>query len=508
MKALLIYPEMPDTFYAMKHFMRIVGKKAAYPPLGLLTVASMLPADWDKKVVDLNAKTLSDEAIAWADLVFVSAMNVQEQSVRDIIQQCKRLNKKIVAGGPLFTHEYERFDQIDHFVLNEAEITLQPFLDDLANEKPQRIYQSDKFSDITKTPLPSYHLIDFKDYLYAIVQFSRGCPFLCDFCDVTALFGRVARTKTSDQIIGELELIRKDPNIQMVLFADDNLIGNKRVLKYDLLPALIEWRKKVQPEFYFATQLTINLVNDNELMNLMIDAGFRHIFIGIETPDEKSLEASSKGQNLKRDLIENINLIHEKGFIISGGFIVGFDEDRDDIFDRQIQFIQESGIPLPIVNILKAPPGTELYERIKKENRLSKPFAFLEGETNIVPVMDLEKLYRGFLHVTEEIYTPSGSYDRIIQFFKKYKYPKTQISVKTPFNAELFAMVFRIVYLLGIKDESRGKFWKLIFWAFRNDIKLVDKSVFYAIMMYQMKESHKTLKQHVERELQVLGKAV
>ena len=490
MRILLLYPEMPDTFYAMKHFMEVVNKKAAYPPLGLLTVASLLPKSWEKKLVDLNVSCLQDSDLQWADYVFLSAMNVQEMSVREIMVRCKRVGTKIVAGGSLFTHEYQRFPGIDHFVLNEAEITLLPFLKDLEKGYPKHLYQSAEFADVAASPLPSFELVDMSKYLYAIVQYSRGCPYMCDFCDVTALFGRRPRTKTPDQIVAELEEINKNKDMQLILFADDNLIGNKRILKDELLPALIEWRRKNNPQFFFATQLTVNLADDEQLMQLMIDAGFRHIFIGIETPSAESLKVSHKNQNLKRDMMDNINLIHQKGFIISAGFIVGFDSDDESIFERQVQFIQQSGIPLPIVNILKAPPGTDLYKRIKMENRLSKPFAFAEGDTNIIPVMGETQLYKGFLHVIDNIYWPEKSYQRIIQFFQQYKFPQTSVPIRTIYRWEHFKMLGIVLYKLGIKDSNRKYFWKLMLWCFTHNRKLLDKSVFYGIMIYQMYQTY------------------
>lgn len=495
MRILLVYPEMPDTFYAMKHFMKVVNKKAAYPPLGLLTVASMLPEQWEKKLVDLNVAPLKEEDILWADYVFLSAMNVQEESAGEVIKKCNEAGVKVVAGGTLFTHEHYRFPGVDYFVLNEAEITLPLFLEDLEKNELKPIYKSDAFADVTSTPLPSLELIDKKQYLYDIVQYSRGCPYMCDFCDVTALLGRRPRTKTPEQIIAELDAINKDGNTQLVLFADDNLIGNKRVLKAELLPALIEWRKKVQPAFYFATQLTVNLADDEELMQMLIDAGFRHIFIGIETPSEESLKVSHKTQNLKKNLLHTIHLLHSKGFIISGGFIVGFDTDDATIFQRQIQFIQESGIPLPIVNILKAPPGTDLYKRMKLEQRLSKPFAFTEGDTNLIPVMDPVVLYKGFIEVIDHIYTPAGSYQRLVNFFETYSFPKNTLKIKERLTFNQVRMALLIMYRLGIADSNRKYFWKLILWSLRKNRKMLDKAFFYSIMIYQMHETYKTILQ-------------
>lgn len=504
MNVLLIYPEMPDTFYAMKHFNKAIGRKAAYPPLGLLTIAPLLPHTWHKRLLDLNLKPLTNKELEWADYVLLSAMNVQEQSVRDIIANCNSMNVPVIAGGPLFTHEYSRFDGVAHFVLNEAEITLPLFLEDLENGQAKQIYQSDEYADISTSPLPDFSLADMDEYLYSIVQYSRGCPYMCDFCDVTALFGRKPRTKTSQQIINELEWLEKFSDVKLVLFADDNLIGNKRILKGDLLPALIKWRKAHNPSFFFATQLTINLADDEELMTLLIDAGFRHIFIGIETPDEDGLKQSRKNQNLKRNQLENITKLHQAGFIISAGFIVGFDTDTPSIFDQQVDFIQKSGIPLPIVNILKAPPGTELFDRMVKEERISKPFAFAEGDTNIYPIMDESVLYDGFISLTERIYEPQKSYERLIRFLETYKAPKTEVKVPESYNWSDLMIIIRVVFLLGIKSANRKYFWKLITWAFRNNKKHLDKAFFYGVMIHQMNQTNLFIKGQVNEQILAL----
>lgn len=503
MNILLVYPEMPDTLYAMKHFLKIIDKKAAYPPLGLLTVASMLPEHWNKRLADLNVGPLLRKDLEWADYVFLSAMNVQEHSVREIVRTCKEMKLPIVAGGSLFTHEYERFPEIDHFVLNEAEITLPLFLAELEAGIPGRLYKSKGFANVEETPLPSFELVNMKDYLYSIVQYSRGCPYMCDFCDVTALYGRKPRTKSVKQMLAELDTIRAQKNISFVLFADDNLIGNKKILKSELLPALIEWREKYKPSFFFATQLTINLADDPELMQLLLDAGFRHIFVGIETPDEESLLHSGKKQNLRRSMMDNINALHSSGFIISAGFIVGFDTDKASAFENQVRFIQDSGIPFPIVNLLKAPPGTELYDRIRNEGRLSKPFAFLEGDTNIIPVMPLQELQKGFRHLIEHIYLPEHSYKRIRTFLNIYKFPKTRIKVPEVFDKEVLMMALRVIYKLGVADRNRRYFWKLLFHTVRQNRKFADKALFYGIMMYQMHGTCENLIAYI-REQQAL----
>lgn len=486
---------MPDTFYAMKHLVRLTGKKSVYPPLGLLTVASLLPPDWMKKLVDLNAACLKREDLEWADFVFISAMNVQEESVNEIIALCREAGVRTVAGGPLFTHEHERFPGVDHFVLNEAEITLPLFLEDLRRGELKPVYRTYGFAEITSSPLPSYKLVKTGDYLYSILQYSRGCPRKCDFCDVTALFGRQPRIKSTAQVLDELDYINNQGNVRSVLFADDNLIGNKRVLKQELLPALIDWRRRNRPPFMFATQLTIDLADDDELMALMLEAGFRQIFIGIETPDEGTLKESGKVQNLKRDQLADIQKLHRAGFYVAGGFIIGFDTDTPLIFQQQAAFIQQSGIPLPIVNLLKAPYGTELYKRLEREGRLKGRFAFSEGDTNIIPLMDEKVLYNGFLELMDNIYLPKKSYQRLIVFFSTYQYPHTQIRTPMKIGFHDLLLVFRAIYVVGIRDPNRKYFWNLLVRVARRNYKYLDMGLFYGMMMYQMHQTSLHIRQ-------------
>ncbi len=506
MKCLLVYPEMPDTFYALKHFVKVAGKKAAFPPLGLLTVAGLLPASWELKLVDLNVEPLTDRQLSWADLVLLSAMNVQEESVREVLGKCDQHAAKVIAGGPLFTHEYERFPSVDYFVLNEAEITLPRFIEDLEAGAPKRIYKSPEFADVTASPLPVYSLVDMNNYAYAIVQYSRGCPYLCDFCDVTALFGRKPRTKTPEQIIAELELIRKHSKGNLVLFADDNLIGNKRILKKELLPALIDWQKKQKYGFYFATQLTINVVDDEELMDLLVDAGFRSVFVGIETPEEAGLKGSHKTQNLKRDLLNTIHRIHQRGFTIYGGFIVGFDTDTEETFSSITTFIQESGIPMPIVNVLKAPPGTELFERMKREGRLVKDFAFEEGDTNIQPVMDEKMLIHGFIDVVNGIYTAENSYKRFKTYLENHRYTGSKTRIRSQFGWQEIVQALKLLYFLGITDKNRKFFWKMLYLTYFRHRKSADTAVILSLLSVQMAATAQHLREQAVVNLAELQK--
>ncbi len=488
MNILLIYPEMPGTIGKFGNMIKLTGRKSAFPPIGLLTVASLLPKEWNKKVVDLNTDPLTSDDLHWADYAFVSSMNVQAKSAKEVIKICNNENLPVVAGGPLFTHEHEKFPGVAHFVLNEAEITLPLFLEDLKNGEPKSIYKTNQFADVHTTPSPMWELVDVNKYLYSVIQYSRGCPYLCDFCDVTALFGRIPRTKTPEQIIKELDILISSGKNEMIFFADDNLIGNKKLLKKELLPALIEWRGKNRYAPAFATQLTINLADDPEMMQLLLDAGFRHILIGIESIDESSLIQMRKKQNTKRNLLENIKFLHEKGFIVIGTFIVGLDTDKSDVFQNVINFIQESGIVLVVINILKAPPGTELYDRMVRENRLLEDFEFDEDRTNIIPVMDAEVLHNGYKKVLKEVYSPQNVYNRITTYYSTKKHFNVKYSIKRKISLKDLYHSVRIILRLGIFNDDKKYFWKAVFRTVNDNPGYLDLTILYLLLMYQYKK--------------------
>lgn len=462
MNALLIYPEFPDTFWSFKHALAFVGKRAALPPLGLLTVAAMLPQEWPVRLVDMNVRGLTDKDLAWADCAFISAMVVQRESARRLIARCKAAGLRVVAGGPLFTSEHERFEEVDHFILNEAELTLPPFLSDLARGCPQHVYASAEFADLTQTPAPLWRLLDLKRYASMSVQFSRGCPFNCDFCNVTALLGHRVRIKTSSQIIAELNGLYALGWRRNIFFVDDNFIGNKPFVKTDLLPALTGWRRgKVGNTFF--TEASINLADDAPLMEQMAEAGFTGVFIGIETPDENSLAECNKIQNGHRDLVEDVKRIQRAGLQVQGGFIVGFDHDRPSIFQRQIDFIQRSGIVTAMVGLLQAPAGTKLYARMEKEGRLCADYSGdnVDGTTNIVPAMSIEKLREGYRRILDTIYAPAPYYRRIRTFLREYRAPR----VRDHFQVEHVLALLRAFYRLGIVSRERFHFWALMIWT-------------------------------------------
>jgi len=365
MKILLVYPQYPDTFWSFKHALKFAAKKAAFPPLGLLTVAAMLPAEWEKRLVDMNVNRLTDADICWADYVFISAMAVQRDSAGEVITRCRQLGTKMVAGGPLFTMEPRDFDEIDHLVLGEGEVTVPRFLDDLAKGKAEHIYESSEKPELSRTPVPMWSLINMKHYSSMSLQYSRGCPFNCEFCDIVLLNGHRPRTKGRSQILAELDALYAGGWRGGVFIVDDNFIGNRKKLKTETLPAIIEWRQGKRYPFVLSTEASINLADDEELMNLMVEAGFNTVFVGIETPNEASLMECNKFQNQNRDLVASVKKIQNYGMEVQGGFIVGFDSDPLSIFRNQINFIQKSGIVTAMVGLLNAPPGTRLYQRLK-----------------------------------------------------------------------------------------------------------------------------------------------
>jgi radical SAM superfamily enzyme YgiQ (UPF0313 family) len=493
MNILLVYPKYPDTYWSFKHALKFVSKKAVNVPLGVITVASLLPDNWNKKFTDLNVSHLKDKDIEWADFVFISAMSVQLASVNNIIARCKNMKKKIVAGGPLFTEEYEKFPDIDHMVLNEAEITLPQFIKDLKYGKPQHIYQSDLFADISETPIPDYSLLKLKKYASAGIQYSRGCPFDCEFCDITALFGQRVRTKTSAQIISELNNILKAGWKGSVFFVDDNFIGNKRKLKSDLLPAIISWMKLNNYPFTFITEASINLSDDKELMQLMVKAGFDKIFVGIETPEESCLAECNKKQNNKRDLIKCVNTIQESGMEVTAGFIVGFDNDPSNIFQRQVDFIQRSGIITAMVGLLNAPKLSKLYKRLNNEGRIINAFTGdnTNYSMNFIPVMDKEELLKGYQKIVHDIYSSKSYYERVLLFLKQYNPPLLK-KRKINFN-ELIA-VFKSVLHIGILKKNRRYYWKLLFWSLFNKPETFPLAVTYSIYGYHFRKVFKGIR--------------
>jgi radical SAM superfamily enzyme YgiQ (UPF0313 family) len=487
MKILHVYPSYPDTFWSFKYALRFISKRAAFPPLGLLTVAALLPKDWDQRLVDLNTATLRDKDILWADYVFISAMSVQRDSVLNVLERCKALGRKVVAGGPLFTSSHDEFEGVDHFILNEAEITLPPFLNDLSTGKAQNFYSTEAWADVTTTPVPLWSLVDLKYYSTMNLQYSRGCPYDCEFCDITVLYGRVPRTKTKEQVLAELDSLLARGWRSDVFFVDDNFIGNKAKLKKEILPAIIDWMKENKHPFALSTEVSVNLADDEELMSLMVRAGFDAVFVGIESPNEESLVECKKIPNKNRDLLASVRKIQRFGLRVNGGFIVGFDNDPAAIFQRVVDFIQESGIITAMVGLLNAPRGTRLYQRLSSEGRLLDLFS---GDNtnmtmNFIPRMNKEALMEGYMTILKSIYTPKQYYARVKQFLKEYN--PTQARVFR-FQMNYVNAFFKSIVMLGIVGKERVQYWKLFFWSLFTRPRLFRLAITFSIYGFHFRK--------------------
>ncbi len=491
MNILLVYPLYPDTFWSFKHALKFVSKKASFPPLGLLTIAALLPKVWCKRLIDMNANKLTDDDILWADFVFISAMSIQSESANQVIKRCNELNVKIVAGGPLFTSSPEYYQNIDHLVLNEAEITLPQFLIDLNLGIPKHIYTSEDWADITTTPLPVWDLVSMNTYTSMNVQYSRGCPFDCDFCDITVLYGRKPRTKTKDQVIAELDALYFTGWRGPVFFVDDNFIGNKTKLKKEILPSIIEWNEKRKNPFCFNTEVSINLADDDKLMRLMVQARFEAVFVGIETPHEESLIECNKTQNRNRDLISSIKKIQEFGLEVQGGFIIGFDNDPPTIFEKLTNFIQESGIATAMVGLLNAPRGTKLQKRLLEQGRLLSDFTGnnTDFSINFIPQMNPEILLNGYKKVLKTIYSPKFYYERVMRFLKDFE---PMVKKEFHFDPNYIAALFKSMFKLGVLGEERIYYWKLFFWSLFRKPKLFSQAILLAIYGFHFRKVSNT----------------
>jgi radical SAM superfamily enzyme YgiQ (UPF0313 family) len=487
MKILLVYPEFPDTFWSFKHAVKFIFKKASSPPLGLLTVAAFLPNEWDKRLIDMNVSSLNDNDLRWADFVFISAMAIQKESVKEVIKRCKSIGVKIVAGGPLFTTGYEEFGNVDHLVLNEAEITLPLFLEDLRNGSCRQIYTSDQWADVRTTPSPLWELVDLKKYATINIQYSRGCPFNCEFCDIVLLCGRIPRTKDKEQIIKELQGLYSRDFRGGVFFVDDNFIGNKRKLKDEILPALAEWIEARKHPFSFITQTSIELSDNEELMQLMVRAGFDIVFVGIETPNEQSLAECSKLQNKNRDLLESVRKIQKSGLEVQAGFIVGFDNDPLTIFDTQIKFIQKSGIVTAMVGLLNAIPRTRLYERLKEEKRLLKDPSGdnTDFTINFIPKMNYDVLINGYKQILKTVYAPKHYYERVKTFLRDYTPPNKKAM---RFRLSYIGTFFKSAVILGMIGKERFHYWRLISWTVFRRPRLFPHALTFAIYGFHFRK--------------------
>lgn len=486
-KILLVYPQSPKTFWSFSYALKFISKKSTFPPLGLLTISAMLPETWEQKLIDMNITQLSDKDILWADYVFISAMVIQKNSTINVINRCIALGKKTVAGGPLFTCDPDSFTDIDHLLLGEGELTIPDFISDLQNNCAKHIYKSTEWADLSQTPIPQWNLINMKNYACLGLQYSRGCPFNCEFCNVTTLFGHTPRCKSVNQLILELDAIYEMGWKGGVFFVDDNFIGNKKKLKEDILPAIIKWMEERRHPFNFITEVSINLSDDVELMNQMVRAGFTSVFVGIETICEESLTECNKHQNKNRNMIECVKKMQRFGLQVQGGFIVGFDNDTHTIFNKMTEFIQESGIVTAMVGLLNAPNGTSLYQRLSKEGRISSSMSGdnTDLSMNFHPKMNIDILLDGYKSIVQTIYSSPFYYERIKNFLKEYK--PVNNSVKKFTLTEILALL-KANYFLGILEKERKYYWSLFIWTLFRRPKVFPLAIELSIYGYHFRK--------------------
>ncbi len=486
MKVLLVHPVFPDTYWSFRHALAFEGRSAPFPPLGLLTVSSMLPKEWERRLIDMNAEPLKPEDIEWADIVMLSAMIVQRESLQEVVALCRKKGKRVVVGGPYVSTSPERLPDADHIFIGEAEATLPEFLNDLELGIAKKIYKASSRPSLLETPVPDFGLVNMSYYSAMNIQFSRGCPFQCEFCDIIEIYGRVPRTKSNAQMLAELDALKAKGWRGLVFIVDDNFIGNKKNVRL-FLPDLIEWSRKNDFPFTYITEASMNLAEDDALLEQMREAGFTRVFVGIETPVEESLKEAQKGQNTHRDLLDSIRRIQSYGMEVMAGFIVGFDNDPADIFELQAKFIRDSGIPLAMVGLLNALPDTQLWRRLEKEDRLLK---MSDGNNtdctiNFIPKMNPATLVDGYKQLLRKIYSPAEYYHRSLECLSRFH--KDRIEPRTSnFITDLKVLV-KLLLTLGVKNSGRWQFWKYFYNVVRHHRQALPHGLTLAAMGYHFR---------------------
>ena len=486
MKVLLVNPEFPDTYWSFRHALSFEGKRSAYPPLGLLTVAAMLPRSWERRLIDMEVRRLKTADIEWADMIFVTGMLIQKEALGRVVDRCKALGKRVAVGGPYVSTSSENLPKADHIFIGEAETTLPQFLKDLDRGEAKATYKADERPPLSLTPIPEFELAELNRYSAMSVQYSRGCPFSCEFCDIIEIYGRVPRTKSNQQMIAELDKLKSLGWRGTVFVVDDNFIGNKRNVK-KLLPDLVAWQEQNDFPFSLLTEASVNLADDEALLKTMCASGFRRVFLGIETPVEESLKEAQKSQN-RGNLLESVKKIQSYGMEVMAGFIVGFDHDPEDIFERQIDFIRESAIPLAMVGLLTALPDTQLWRRLKKEGRLLTESSGnnTSDSLNFIPQMDPRLLVEGYRSILRTIYSSREYYQRALETLRRVSGTPPE---PTHYSLRSGILAFtRIVVRLGVLDHERREFWKYLGRALANHRDQFAHSMRLAVMGYHFRK--------------------
>jgi radical SAM superfamily enzyme YgiQ (UPF0313 family) len=466
MNVLLIYPRFPKSFWSFEKTIELLGRKAMLPPLGLVTVAAILPQEWNYKLVDINVREITESEWDWAELVVCSAMIVQKEDLLAKISEAKLRGKKVAVGGPYPTALPQEVAQADYLILDEGELTIPLFVAAIQNGEPSGTFRAPNGErpDVTITPVPRFDLLEFDAYAEMSVQFSRGCPFQCEFCDIIVLYGRKPRTKTPAQLLKELDYLYELGWRRSIFMVDDNFIGNKRNVKL-FLEALLPWMVEHKYPFSFATEASVDLANDQELMDSMVKCNFGAVFLGIETPDEESLALTQKHQNTRSSLSEAVNRITKSGIRVMAGFIIGFDGEKKGAGQRIVKFVEQTDIPTALFSMLQALPDTALWHRLEKEGRLRGKSANINQTTlmNYVPTRPLEEIAYEYMDAFDELYEPSKFLDRAYRHFLtlgQATYPDKGKGRKKPLNWIVIRAFLTICWRQGAVRSTRWQFWR------------------------------------------------
>ncbi|MGE5658980.1 MAG: B12-binding domain-containing radical SAM protein [Actinomycetota bacterium] len=504
MRVLLVYPRFPKSFWSYEKILELVDRKVLLPPLGLVTVAAILPQEWEFKLVDRNIRSITEAEWQWADLVILSAMIVQKDDLLEQIREAKRRGKLVACGGPYptSTPDAPLAAGVDFLILDEGEITLPMFVDAIAQNQTCGIFRSEgEKPDVTTTPVPRFDLLELNAYDSMSIQFSRGCPFQCEFCDIIVLYGRKPRTKTPEQLLAELEALYQLGWRRTVFMVDDNFIGNKRNVKL-LLNELKVWQKDHQYPFVFNTEASVDLAEDPELMDLMVECNFNAVFLGIETPDEDSLALTKKFQNNRNSLTEAVQKITRSGLRVMSGFIIGFDGEKPGAGARIVRFVEQTAIPTALFGILQALPNTALWHRLHKEGRLLVDRSDINQASlmNFIPTRSIEDIGREYIEAFCELYDPERYLDRTYRHFLMLGAPKVQAPAKTPNWIDVRALL-TICWRQGIKRKTRWKFWHHLFSIIKHNPAVWDHYLTVCAHNEHFLDYRLVVRQHIEAQI-------
>ena len=512
MKALLIYPLFPKSFWSFEKALELVGRKALLPPLGLITVAAILPQEWEFKLVDRNLASVTEAEWDWADIVILSGMIVQQGDMIGQIREAKQRGKKVAIGGPYATSFYKELQgEADYLVLDEGELTLPMFVEALEKGEESGIFRATEKPDVSTTPIPRYDLLDLNAYSEMSVQFSRGCPFQCEFCDIIVLYGRKPRTKTPQQLIAELECLYNLGWRRTIFLVDDNFIGNKRNVKL-LLKELQPWMEEKGYPFTFGTEASVDLAQDQELMDLMTACNFGTVFLGIETPDEDSLAVTKKFQNTRDPLSESVDKIISSGLRVMAGFIIGFDSEKTGAGDRIVEFVQKTTIPVAFFSMLQVLPDTGLWHRLKKEERLLESSGNINQTTlmNFIPTRPVEEIAQEFIDGFWTLYDPQNYLDRTYRHYRIlgeapcHKYPqKRKKSSGKKADLAIVKALLIVCWRQGILRKTRSTFWYYLWEMFRHNRRGVPSYLTVCAQIEHFLEYRQIVKEQIEAQLAV-----